>query len=119
MARVHVPAAILATHAPAARDRSFLVRLAQVAIDFIAALRLPGKATTTAGHWHPILLRVPESIRQTFALVAASGFLSWSVFGMFSALIPSFFSDLFDTKNLALTAAVFALMIATSALAQL
>ena len=38
---------------------------------------------------------------------------------MFSALIPSFFSDLFDTKNLALTAAALALMIATSALAQL
>src|SRR6267378_2868700 len=98
-------AGILAQYAPAPRELSFLVHLALVAIAFIAALRLPGKTTTTAGHWHPTLLRVPESIRQTFALVAASGFLSWSVFGMFSALIPSFFSDLFDTKNLALTAA--------------
>ena len=112
-------AGILAQYAPAPRELSFLVHLALVAIAFIAALRLPGKTTTTAGHWHPTLLRVPESIRQTFALVAASGFLSWSVFGMFSALIPSFFSDLFDTKNLALTAAALALMIAASALAQL
>ena len=112
-------AGILAQYAPAPRELSFLVHLALVAIAFVAALRLPGKATTTVGHWHPALLRVPESIRQTFALVAASGFLSWSVFGVFSALIPSFFSDLFDTKNLALTAAALALMIATSALAQL
>jgi len=52
---------------------------------------------------------VPESIRQTFALVAASGFLSWSVLGVFSAVIPSFFSDLFDTKNLALTSGALAL----------
>src|SRR6267378_2298972 len=34
-----------------------------------------------------------------YALVAASGFLSWSVFGMFSALIPSFFSDLFTRRT--------------------
>ena len=38
---------------------------------------------------------------------------------MFSEVIPSFFSDLFDTKNLALTSAALALMTATSALAQL
>jgi hypothetical protein len=61
---------------------------------------------------------VPESIRQTFVPVAASGFLAWSVLGVFSAVVSSFFADLFDTKNVALTSAALALMIATSALAQ-
>src|SRR6266403_237662 len=112
-------AGILAQYGRAPRDLSFLVHLALVAIAFVAALRVPGKAATMVGHWHPALLRMPESTRQTFALVAASGFLSWSVLGVFSAVIPSFFADLFDTKNLALTSAALALMIATSALAQL
>jgi MFS family permease len=112
-------AGILAQYGPAPRELSFLVHLALVVIAFVAALRVPGKAATTVGHWHPALLRVPESIRQTFAPIAASGFLAWSVLGVFSAIIPSFFADLFDTKNLALTSAALALMIATSALAQL
>jgi MFS family permease len=112
-------AGILAQYGPAPRELSFLVHLALVAIAFVAALRVPGKAATTVGHWHPARLRVPESIRQTFAPIAASGFLAWSVLGVLSAIIPSFFADLFDTKNLALTSAALALMIATSALAQL
>src|SRR5882672_5862986 len=112
-------AGILAQYGPAPRELSFLVHLALVVIAFFAALRVPGKAATTVGHWHPALLRVPESIRQTFAPIAASAFLAWSVLGVFSAIIPSFFADLFDTKNLALTSAALALMIATSALAQL
>ena len=112
-------AGILAQYGPAPRELSFLVHLALVAIAFVAALRVPSKAATTVGHWHPAILRVPESIRQTFAPIAASGFLAWSVLGVFSAVIPSFFADLFDTKNLALTSAALALMIATSAVAQL
>ena len=112
-------AGILAQYGPAPRELSFLVHLAVVAIAFVAALSVPAKAATTVGHRHPALLRVPETIRQTFALVAASGFLAWSVLGVFSAVIPSFFADLFGTKNLALTSAALALMIATSAVAQL
>jgi len=112
-------AGILAQYGPAPRELSFLVHLALVAIAFVAALRVPGKAATTVGHWQPALLRVPESIRQTFAPIAASGFLAWSVLGVFSAVIPSFLAVVFDTKNLALTSAALALMIATSALAQL
>jgi len=99
--------------------RRALILAALISFGVGDVLFVTADGTTTVGHWQPALLRVPESIRQTFALVAASGFLSWSVLGVFSALIPSFFSDLFDTKNLALTAAALALMIATSALAQL
>jgi Major Facilitator Superfamily len=112
-------AGILAQYGPAPRELSFIVHLLLVGIAVVAALRVPGKLATTVGHWHPALLRVPEPIRQTFAVVAASGFLAWSVLGVFSAVIPSFFADLFDTKNLAVTSAALALMIATSAVAQL
>jgi MFS family permease len=112
-------AGILAQYGPAPLKLSFLVHLALVAIAFVAALTVPDNPATTVGHWHPALLRVPDSIRETFALVAASGFLCWSVLGVFSAVIPSFLTDLFDTRNLVLTSAALALMIATSALAQL
>jgi hypothetical protein len=78
-------AGILAQYGPAPRELSFLVHLSLVAIAFVVALRVPGKAATTVGHWQPALLRVPESIRQTFAPIAASGFLAWSVLGVFSA----------------------------------
>jgi MFS family permease len=46
-------AGILAQYGPAPRELSFLVHLALVAIAFVAALRVPGKAATTVGHWHP------------------------------------------------------------------
>jgi MFS family permease len=111
-------AGILAQYGPAPRALSFLVHLAFVAIALVATLRVPGKAATTVGHWHPAVLRVPESIRQTFVPVAACGFLAWSVLGVFSAVVSSFFADVFDTTNVALTSAALALMIATSALAQ-
>lgn len=109
---------ILAQYGPAQLKLSFIVHLALVAIALAAARRLPSKPATAIGPWRPVSFRVPVSVRRTFALIAASGFLAWTVFGVFSAVIPSFLSDLLDTKNVALASGALALMIATSALAQ-
>src|SRR6266403_4985495 len=46
-------AGILAQYGPAPRELSFLVHLSLVAIAFVVALRVPGKAATTVGHWQP------------------------------------------------------------------
>lgn len=109
---------ILAQYGPAQLKLSFIVHLALVAIALAAARRLPSKPARAIGSWRPVSFRVPVSVRRTFALIAASGFLAWTVFGVFSAVIPSLLSDLLDTKNVALASGALALMVATSALAQ-
>lgn len=110
---------ILAQYGPAQRQLSFPVHLAMVVIAFLVALRMPGRPIGRAGRWRPARLAVPKSIRGTFMLVAASGFLAWTVVGIFSALIPSFFGALLGTSNLVVTSGALASMVATSMVVQL
>jgi MFS family permease len=111
-------AGILAQYGPAQLKLPFIVHLARVAIALAAARRLPSNPARAIDSWRPVSFRVPVSVRQTFPLIAASGLLAWTVLGGFSAVIPSFLTELLDTKNVALASGALALMIATSALAQ-
>jgi hypothetical protein len=110
---------VLAQYGPDQRQLSFLVHLAIVGASFIAALGMPGRPANRTARWRPARLAVPKSIRGTLALVAACGFLAWTVVGIFSALIPSFFGALLGTSNLVVTSGALALMIATSMVVQL
>jgi hypothetical protein len=54
-----------------------------------------------------------------FVRACAPAFVAWAVAGTFSALLPSFVSELLATKNAALAASALTLMIGVSALTQL
>jgi MFS family permease len=62
---------------------------------------------------------VPPEIRRSFAIAGISAFVAWAVTGLFLSLIPSFVIDVLDDDNIAVAGAVMALMLGSSAVAQL
>jgi MFS family permease len=110
---------ILAQYAPDPRVTPFAVHLALVVICIILAARIPGRPGAPAGKWRLARLHVPAAIRPGFPVIAVSGFLSWSVLGVFSAVIATLMTVILHTGNLAITAGTLTLMIGTSAVAQI
>jgi MFS family permease len=109
---------IFAQYAPAPLHLVFAIHLALVIVATSATWYLPGRTGISVGRWRPARLHVPVELRRTFAGVAIPGFLCWAVLGVFSALIPSLFVTILDTRNLAVTAGALAVMIGTSAVTQ-
>jgi MFS family permease len=110
---------ILAQYAPDPRVTPFAVHLALIVTCIILAARIPGRPVVPAGRWRLARLHVPGAIRAGFPVIAVSGFLSWSVLGVFSAVIATLMTIILHTGNLAVTAGTLTLMIGTSAVAQI
>jgi MFS family permease len=62
---------------------------------------------------------VPVEIRRSFLVAGVSGFVAWAVTGLFLSLIPSFVIEVLGDDNLAVAGGVMALMLGSSAVAQL
>lgn len=110
---------ILAQYAPYPQVTPFAVHLALVVTCIILAAGIPGRPEAPAGKWRLARLHVPGAIRPGFPVIAASDFLSWSVLGVFSAVIATLMTIILHTGNLAITAGTLTLMIGTSAIAQI
>ncbi|GAA1958953.1 MFS transporter [Kitasatospora viridis] len=74
---------------------------------------------TTAFHLRPRRLAVPAEARRTFLLAAGTGFVSYAVFGVYLSLAPAFSAHLLNTHAPMAGAVVAALLLGSSACAQL
>lgn len=78
---------LLAEHAPAPEVLPHLVVLVVLAIGWhLVSTRVPSAGRQT--RWRPTRPRIPIGTRSRFTASAASGFLAWSVAGLFLAVIP-------------------------------
>jgi hypothetical protein len=74
---------------------------------------------TTALHLRPRRLALPARSRPAFLRAAAAGFLSYAVFGVYLSLAPAFSATLLHTRAPMVGAVVAALLLGSSATAQL
>ncbi|MFJ4092673.1 MFS transporter [Kitasatospora sp. NPDC089913] len=89
--------------------------------------RMPGRnrppasppRITTPAHLRPQRLRLPRTGRREFLLAASAGFVSYAVFGVYLSLAPAFSAKLLNTDSRLVGAIVAALLLGSSALAQL
>ncbi|KJS53426.1 hypothetical protein VM98_25390 [Streptomyces rubellomurinus subsp. indigoferus] len=89
--------------------------------------RMPGRnrepsappRITTPAHLRPQRLRMPRTGRREFLLAAGAGFISYGVFGVYLALAPAFSAKLLHTPSHLTGAIVAALLLGSSAAAQL
>ncbi|MFD4908375.1 MFS transporter [Kitasatospora purpeofusca] len=89
--------------------------------------RMPGRnrppasppRITTPAHLRPQRLRLPRTGRREFLLAAGVGFVSYGVFGVYLALAPAFSTKLLHTDSHLTGAIVAALLLGSSAVAQL
>ncbi|MFJ4669545.1 MFS transporter [Kitasatospora purpeofusca] len=89
--------------------------------------RMPGRnrppasppRITTPAHLRPQRLRLPRTGRREFLLAAGVGFVSYGVFGVYLALAPAFSTKLLHTDSHLTGAIVAALLLGSSAIAQL
>ncbi|MFJ8434261.1 MFS transporter [Kitasatospora sp. NPDC094019] len=89
--------------------------------------RMPGRnrppasppRITTPAHLRPQRLRLPRTGRREFLLAASAGFVSYAVFGVYLSLAPAFSAKVLHTDSHLVGAVVAALLLGSSALAQL
>ncbi|WP_082598924.1 MULTISPECIES: MFS transporter [unclassified Kitasatospora] len=89
--------------------------------------RMPGRRRapaappriTTPAHLRPQRLRLPRTGRREFLLASGAGFVSYAVFGVYLSLAPAFSAKLLDTTSSLTGAVVAALLLGSSATAQL
>ncbi|SEG51297.1 Predicted arabinose efflux permease, MFS family [Saccharopolyspora kobensis] len=78
----------LAEYAPAPHVLPFLLHLVLLGIGWRRVAKLTGSAPQT-GRWTPTRPQIPPGTRVVFASAAATGFLAWTVAGLFLAVIPA------------------------------
>jgi MFS family permease len=111
-------AGLLAQYAALPLRLCFLVEIAVLAVALLAVIvAMPESADRQP--WRPRRPTVPREIRRSFLVAGVSAFVAWSVTGLFLSLIPSFVIDVLNHHNLAVAGGVMALMLASSAIAQL
>ena len=89
--------------------------------------RMPGRnrppasppRITTPAHLRPQRLRLPRTGRREFLLASSAGFISYAVFGVYLSLAPAFAAKLLHTPSHLVGAIVAALLLGSSAAAQL
>ena len=89
----------------AARDWRSYDRIVAALLGLLAVKPLPPVAPPPADHprWltlMPAMPRVSATTRRIFTLAAATGFLSFAVFGYFLAIAPGRYADLLDYARL-------------------
>lgn len=109
--------ALLAQYGPAPRVLPFVVELMLLIPAAVAIALLPDTRPTT--RWRPRRPEIPPSVRTVFATSGTATFLAFAVIGLFLTLVPAYVATLAHSANLVLGGGVVALMLASSAIAQL
>ena len=96
----------------------FAVMLTALVATAIAVGMLRMHTPMTRQRWRPAWPSVPDRIRVSFGVAAATGFLGWAAIGVFLALLPSVAESLLSGSNTAVTGAVVGSVLLVSALSQ-
>lgn len=112
-----IAAGALAQYAPAPQVLPFLVHLVLLAVGWRRASSLTAPASRWRC-WRPTRPRIPGGMRLLFATAAATGFLAWTVAGLFLAVIPAVLSRAAQISNLAIIGGVVGAVLACSVLSQ-
>lgn len=111
-------AGTLAEWAPAPRALCYVIGAALTAVVAATTLRIP-EPPVRSGRWRPQWPSVPRERRGEFARAGLTGAAVWAVGALFLSVLPTYTGTLLKSHNLALLAAVTAVMLGTACLAQI
>ncbi|WP_155852827.1 MFS transporter, partial [Arthrobacter sp. H14] len=111
-------AGLLAQYAPAPQLLPYLIHVVLLAAGWRRVSTLTSAPTQRLRQWRPTRPQVPLGMRQRFAVAAATGFLAWTVAGIFLATIPTILTRATGITNLAATGGIVAAMLTCSMLVQ-
>jgi MFS family permease len=111
-------AGLLVQYAPRPLELSFVVHIVLVVLAVAAVLLAPETSPRT-GHLGVQRLSVPAEMRAVFVTAATAAFAGFAVTGLFSAVAPSFVSQVIGIENHAIAGVVAGSIFAASAVAQL
>lgn len=118
-------AGLLATVGPAPLRLPFWVDLGLLIGAFAAVLRMVEPVRRAGRPWLPAQqfavqrLHVPAQVQPTFIRAAAAGFAAFALFGLFSAVAPTFLASVLHQTSPALAGGVVFVLFASSAVGQL
>ncbi|GAB3269545.1 MFS transporter [Arthrobacter pigmenti] len=111
-------AGVLAEYLPAPQVLPFLIHLGLLVIGWRRVSTLTSAPTQRVRQWRPTRPQVPHVMRHRFAAAAATGFIAWTVAGVFLATIPTILTRATGTENPAVTGGIVAAMLTCSMLVQ-
>lgn len=97
----------------------FFMMLAVICLVIALVLTMYGGRRPGKARWRPVRPAVPAEMRRTFAVAAMTGFVAWSIVGVFLALLPSMAEAATTTPNYAIAGTVTGAVLLCSALSQL
>ena len=111
-------AGLLVQYAPQPLQLSFVVHLALAGLAAVAVLLVP-ETSPRAGRLGVQRLAVPPQARAVFIVAALAGFAGFATTGLFTAVAPSFLSEVVGIDNHAAAGAIVCSIFAASAVAQI
>ena len=115
-----ITAGVLAQYFPAPLHLSFMVELSLVMIVLgVLIVSYPPTKTSTGSSVRISWPSVPAGIRLAYTRATSSAVLAWVIPGLFMALAPTILHTTLDTNNSVVSGSFVALMMVSSALAQL
>ncbi len=96
----------------------YLTALAVLALVAWRVRRLPAYRPVTQQRWRPTRPAVPASMRETFAVASATGFLGWAAVGIILGVLPAVVTDALPGAGPALTGTVAGSVLLVSAASQ-
>ena len=111
-------AGVLVAWAPDPLRLCYLVALGFTLVAAGLVLRLPEPGTGAKEPWRPQWPRVPAEIRRPFLRVGLTAGAVWAAMALFLSVVPSYAEHLLHARNLALVAAIAAVALVASFVAQ-
>ncbi|HEY3763792.1 MAG TPA: MFS transporter [Gaiellales bacterium] len=112
-------AGVLAQWAPAPERLCYLVLLVATAAAAVLVARIAEPAKGARRAWRITRPHVPDEIRGKFARLGLTAAALWATVALYLSIVPSYAATLLHTSNLALLAAISALALGTSCVAQI
>ncbi|HEU5477515.1 MAG TPA: MFS transporter [Gaiellaceae bacterium] len=111
-------AGVLAEWAPDPLRLSYLVTLGLTVVAGAFVLRLPEPGDEGREPWRPQWPRVPSEIHRAFFRVGLTAGAVWATMALFLSIVPSYTERILRTRDLAVVAAIAALALLASFVAQ-
>jgi MFS family permease len=111
-------AGILVAYAPSPLQVTFIVHIAMVVLAAVAIILVPETSPST-GSIGLQRLSVPSEVRAVFAIAAIAAFAGFAVSGLFTAVAPSFLSQVVGIDDHLVAGLTVCCLFAAAALAQL
>ncbi|PRW62110.1 MFS transporter [Actinopolyspora mortivallis] len=112
-----IAAGLLGEYAPTPRLLPFLLHLALLWFGWHSVSALPDPGGVRRKRWKPTRVRIPTGMLGVFTTAALTGFLAWTVAGLFLSVIPTLL-DRASQSDLAITGGVLGAVLICSVLTQ-